>query len=43
VIVHYGDGEIFARTYIDLGRARNFAERQKKSPIVKKARIVKVR
>lgn len=35
VRVYYHDSEIFARTYIDEERAHRFAERQKKSPVVK--------
>jgi hypothetical protein len=42
VTVDYGDGETFARVYIDLERARRFAERQKKSPIVKRTRITQI-
>jgi hypothetical protein len=42
VTVHYGDGETFARVYIDLERARRFAARQKKSPIVKRTRITRL-
>jgi hypothetical protein len=37
-IVYY-DGEKFARTYIDRERAQHFAERQKKSPLVKATRV----
>lgn len=42
VTVYYHDGEKFARVYIDRERAENFAERQKKSPIVKSTRIMEV-
>jgi len=42
VTVYYHDGEKFARVYIDRDRATRFAERQKKSPIVKATRIVEV-
>jgi hypothetical protein len=42
VTVYYQDGERFARVYIDKERARHFAERQKKSPVVKATRIVEV-
>lgn len=42
VTVFYHDGERFARVYIDRERAERFAERQKKSPIVKSARILEV-
>jgi len=42
VTIYYGDGETFARVYIDLEKARRFAERQKKSPIVKRTRITRL-
>ncbi len=42
VTVFYHDGEKFARVYIDRERAERFAERQKRSPIVKSARILEV-
>ena len=42
VTVFYHDGEKFARVYIDRERAERFAERQKKSPVVKSARILEV-
>ncbi len=42
VTVYYADGEKFARVYIDRERAQKFAERQKKSPVVKSARIMEV-
>jgi hypothetical protein len=42
VTVYYRDGEKFARVYIDRERAARFAERQKKSPVVKTTRIVEV-
>ena len=42
VTVYYHDGEKFARVYIDRDRARSFADRQKKSPIVKSARVAEV-
>ena len=42
VTVYYHDGEKFARVYIDRDRAERFAERQKKSPIVKSTRIMEV-
>jgi hypothetical protein len=42
VTVYYHDGEKFARVYINRERAERFAERQKKSPIVKAARIFEV-
>ena len=42
VTVFYHDGEKFARVYIDRERAERFAERQKKSPVVKSARIMEI-
>ena len=42
VTVYYADGEKFARVYIDPDRAQKFAERQKKSPVVKATRIMEV-
>ncbi len=42
VTVYYHDGEKFARVYIDRERADRFAERQKKSPVVKSTRILEV-
>jgi hypothetical protein len=42
VTVYYQDGEKFARVYIDRDRAEGFAERQKKSPVVKSTRILEV-
>lgn len=39
VTVLYRDGEKFARVYTDRAKATKFAERQKKSPVVKEARI----
>lgn len=42
VTVYYHDGEKFARVYIDRARAESFAERQKKSPVVKATRILEV-
>ncbi len=42
VTVFYRDGEKFARVYIDRERAARFAERQKKSPVVRATRILEV-
>jgi hypothetical protein len=42
VTVYYQDGEKFARVYIDRERANRFAERQKKSPVVRSTRILEV-
>jgi hypothetical protein len=42
VTVYYNDGEKFGRVYIDRDRAERFADRQKKSPVVKATRIIEV-
>ncbi len=42
VTVYYHDGEKFARVYIDRERAVRFAERQKKSPVIRATRILEV-
>jgi hypothetical protein len=42
VTVYYRDGEKFARVYTDRVRAASFAARQKRSPVVKSARVVQV-
>jgi hypothetical protein len=42
VTVFYQDGERFARLYTDRGKATGFADRQKKSPVVKMARVTEV-
>lgn len=42
VTVFYEDGERFARVYTDHEKAVKFAERQKKSPVVKTARVVQI-
>jgi hypothetical protein len=42
VTVFYADGERFARTYTDKKKARSFADRQKRSPVVRSARVVRV-
>ena len=42
VTIYYRDGEKFARVYIDRERATRFAERQKRSPVVKSTRIMEV-
>ena len=38
----YKDGERFARVYTDRAKAAKFAERQRKSPVVKTARVLQV-
>jgi hypothetical protein len=42
VTVFYKDGERFARVYTDREKAASFAERQRKSPVVKTARVLEV-
>jgi hypothetical protein len=42
VTVFYSDGKTFARVYSDHEKTAGFAERQKKSPVVKMARITQV-
>jgi hypothetical protein len=42
VTVFYKDGERFARTYTVHKKASGFAERQKKSPVVKIARVTQI-
>ncbi len=41
--LRYSDGETFGRVYIDRKKANKFAERQKKSLLVKKTRIRRLR
>jgi hypothetical protein len=40
--IHYADGEKFARVYIEEARARRFADRQKKSPLVEPTRVQEI-
>jgi hypothetical protein len=42
VSVFYADGEKFGRVYTDKDKAARFAERQRRSPVVKSARITQV-
>ena len=42
VTVFYADGERFGRVYTDKNKATRFAERQRRSPVVKSARITLV-
>jgi hypothetical protein len=42
VTVNYADGEAFGRVYTDKEKATKFAERQRRSPIVKSARVTQV-
>jgi hypothetical protein len=42
VTLFYKDGERFARTYTVRAKADGFAERQRKSPVVKMARVIEI-
>jgi hypothetical protein len=42
VTVIYRDGEKFAREYTDRVKANKFAERQRKSPVVKGTRVASI-
>ena len=42
VTVYYADGEKFGRVYTDKDKATRFAERQRRSPVVKQARVTQV-
>jgi hypothetical protein len=42
VTISYADGEKFGRVYTDKDKATRFADRQKRSPVVKSARITQV-
>ena len=42
VTIYYHDNEKFARVYINRGKAVQFAERQRKSPVVRTTRILEV-
>lgn len=42
VRVYYHDGEKFARVYTDHEKAAKFAEQKRKSPVVKRARVVQI-
>jgi hypothetical protein len=42
VTLFYKDGERFARTYTVHAKAAGFAERQRKSPVVKMARVIEI-
>jgi hypothetical protein len=39
VTVQYADGDKFGRVYTDKDKASRFAERQRRSPVVKSARV----
>jgi hypothetical protein len=40
--IYYLDGEKFARVYIDREKAKRFAQRQKKSPMVASTRVTEL-
>jgi hypothetical protein len=40
--IYYHDGEKFARVYIDHDKARRFAQRQSRSPIVARTRVTEL-
>ena len=42
VTIAYQDGEKFGRVYTDKNKATRFADRQRKSPVVKSARVAQV-
>lgn len=42
VTLFYKDGEKFARVYTDRDKAAKFAERQRKSPVVRTARVLQI-
>ena len=42
VTVYYADGEKFGRVYTDKEKARRFADRQRRSPVVKSARVSQI-
>jgi hypothetical protein len=42
VTVAYADGEKFGRVYTDKDKATRFADRQRRSPVVKSARVSQV-
>lgn len=42
VTVNYADGETFGRVYTDKDKATRFADRQRRSPVVKSARVTQV-
>jgi hypothetical protein len=42
VTILYQDGKHFSRVYIDQERAQRFADRQKKSPVVRSAKVREV-
>jgi hypothetical protein len=42
VSVFYADGEKFGRVYTDKKKADRFADRQRKSPVVKTVRVTQV-
>ncbi len=41
--IYYVGGGKFARVYVERKRAKNFTERQKKSPLVRRVRVRRTR
>jgi hypothetical protein len=42
VTIHYADGEKFGRVYTNKEKADRFADRQRRSPVVKSVRVSQV-
>jgi hypothetical protein len=42
VTISYADGEKFGRVYTDKEKASRFADRQRRSPVVKAVRVAQV-
>jgi hypothetical protein len=42
VTVYYADGEKFGRVYTDKEKATRFADRQRRSPVIKSVRVSQV-
>jgi hypothetical protein len=41
--IFYADGEKFAGVYVSKGRAKRFADKEKKSPIVKRTLVRRIK
>jgi hypothetical protein len=41
--IFYADGERFARVYLSEERAKNFADKERKSPIVKRTLVRRIK
>lgn len=42
VVITYHDGDEFSRTYTNQEKAKGFAKRQKRSPMVKAVRVIEI-